>query len=78
MDPSPDLIEQVEREQMLRDAIARLPARCREMIRMLFYQEPQVSYRDVARQLGLATGSIGFIRGRCLKRLQRTLEGLGF
>ena len=78
MDPSPDLIEQVEREQMLRDAIARLPARCQEMIRMLFYQEPQVSYRDVAKRLGLATGSIGFIRGRCLKRLQRTLEELGF
>ena len=78
MEPSPDLIEQVEREQMLRDAIARLPPRCREMIRMLFYQEPQVSYRDVARQLGLATGSIGFIRGRCLKRLQRTLEESGF
>jgi RNA polymerase sigma factor (sigma-70 family) len=78
MDPSPDLIEQVEREQMLRDAIARLPPRCREMIRMLFYQEPHVSYRDVARHLGLATGSIGFIRGRCLKRLQRTLEESGF
>ena len=78
MDPSPDFIEQVEREQMLRDAIARLPARCQEMIRMLFYQEPQVSYREVAQRLGLATGSIGFIRGRCLKRLQRTLEELGF
>ena len=78
MDPSPDLIEQVEREQMLRDAIARLPARCQEMIRLLFYQEPQVSYRDVAQRLGLATGSIGFIRGRCLKRLQRMLEELGF
>jgi RNA polymerase sigma factor (sigma-70 family) len=78
MDPSPDLIEEVEREQMLRDAIARLPARCQEMIRMLFYQEPQMPYRDVAQRLGLATGSIGFIRGRCLKRLQRTLEELGF
>ena len=78
MDPSPDFIEQVEREQMLRDAIARLPARCQEMIRLLFYQEPQVSYRDVAQRLGLATGSIGFIRGRCLKRLQRALQELGF
>jgi len=78
MEPLPDLIEQVQREQILRDAIARLPARCQEMIRMLFYQEPQVSYRDVAERLGLATGSIGFIRGRCLKRLQRTLEELGF
>jgi RNA polymerase sigma factor (sigma-70 family) len=78
IDPSADLIEQVEREQMLREAVARLPARCQEMIRLLFYEEPHVSYRDVAQRLGLATGSIGFIRGRCLKRLQRTLEGLGF
>jgi len=77
MDPSPDFMEQVEREQMLRDAIARLPARCQEMIRMLFYQEPQVSYRDLAQRLGLATGSIGFVRGRCLKRLQRALEESG-
>jgi len=78
VEPSPDLIEQVEREQMLREALARLPARCQEMIRLLFYQQPQMSYRDVAERLGLATGSIGFIRGRCLKRLQRTLEGMGF
>jgi RNA polymerase sigma factor (sigma-70 family) len=78
MDPSPDLIEQVEREQMLREAVAQLPVRCQEMIRLLFYQQPQMSYRDVAQRLGLATGSIGFIRGRCLKRLQRALEEVGF
>ena len=77
-DPSPDLIEEVEREQILREAVAHLPARCQEMIRLLFYQQPQMSYRDVAQQLGLATGSIGFIRGRCLKRLQRLLEESGF
>jgi RNA polymerase sigma factor (sigma-70 family) len=78
IDPAPDLIEQVEREQMLRQAVAALPARCQEMIRLLFYHQPQLSYRDVAARLGLATGSIGFIRGRCLRRLQRTLEKWGF
>jgi len=77
-DPSPDLIEQVQREQVMREAIAELPPRCREMITLLFFSEPQLPYRDVARQLGLAVGSIGFIRGRCLKRLQRMLEGRGF
>jgi RNA polymerase sigma factor (sigma-70 family) len=77
-DPSPDLIEQLEKEQMLREAVAQLPTRCQTMIRLLFYQEPQLSYREVAERLGLATGSIGFIRGRCLTRLQRTLEKLGF
>jgi len=77
-DPSPDLVEQVQREQVMREAIAELPPRCREMITLLFFSEPQLPYRDVAQQLGLAVGSIGFIRGRCLKRLQRMLEERGF
>ncbi len=73
-----DMIEEVEREQMVRDATARLPPRCQEMIRLLFYVEPAVPYREVARRLGLAIGSIGFIRGRCLRRLQKTLQQMGF
>jgi hypothetical protein len=32
----------------------------------------------VARRLNLATGSIGFIRGRCLKRLKKLLQEKGF
>ena len=77
-DPSPDVVEQLQREQVMREAIAELPPRCREMITLLFFREPQLPYRDVAKQLGLAVGSIGFIRGRCLKRLQRMLEDRGF
>ncbi len=55
-DPSPDLIDQVEREQVLREAVARLPPRCQEMIKLLFYQQPPMAYQDVAERLGLATG----------------------
>jgi RNA polymerase sigma factor (sigma-70 family) len=77
-EPPPDLIEEVEREQILREAVARLPVRCQEIVRLLFYEAEPVSYRDLAQRLGLATGSIGFIRGRCLKRLERLLEELGF
>jgi RNA polymerase sigma factor (sigma-70 family) len=74
----PDLMAEVERAQMVRDAIAELQPRCREMIRLLFYHHPPIPYQDVARRLGLATGSIGFIRGRCLERLARSLEKAGF
>ena len=74
----PDEIEQVEREQMLRDATASLPPRCQEMIRLLFFLEPPLAYSEVAKRLGLATGSIGFIRGRCLKRLRNALQRMGF
>ena len=75
---APDAADEAEREQMLRDATRRLPPRCQEMIRLLFYTEPPLPYREVARRLGLATGSIGFIRGRCLQRLQKTLRAMGF
>lgn len=74
----PAVAAEVEREQMVREAIARLPPRCRAMVRMLFYEQPAKPYADVAKSLGLATGSIGFIRRRCLKRLERALEELGF
>jgi RNA polymerase sigma factor (sigma-70 family) len=77
-EPTTDVIEEAEREQMLRETVASLPARCREMIRLLFYHQPPLSYQEVASRLGLATGSIGFVRGRCLKRLQRGLESRGF
>ena len=72
------LASEVAREQVVREAIARLPERCQELVRMLFYEDPPRRYADVAKTLGLAEGSIGFIRGRCLHRLHRRLEELGF
>lgn len=68
-EPEPDLLQEAEREQTLREAIAQLSSRCQEMVRLLFYQEPPMPYAQVAERLGLAIGSIGFIRGRCLQRL---------
>ncbi len=76
--PPAELVEKVEREQIVRDAVAHLPPRCNEMIRLLFYEHPPIPYSELAQRLGLATGSIGFIRGRCLKRLQKLLEDMGF
>ena len=74
----PDFIESLERQQLVREAIAQLPTRCNELIRMLFYEQPPIPYNEAAQRLGLATGSIGFVRGRCLHRLQKLLEGMGF
>ena len=73
-----DMLFQLEREQMLREAIGSLPPRCHRMITMLFFDDPPRPYEEVARQLGIATGSIGFIRGRCLQRMRKHLEEGGF
>ena len=49
----------------------------RELVRILFFEQPPMSYKDVARHFGLAVGSLGFIRGRCLKKLQQALRASG-
>jgi RNA polymerase sigma factor (sigma-70 family) len=79
-DGKPDAAEihaEAEREQRIREAIERLPLRCRNLVRMLFFEQPPRSYQEVARSLGLAEGSIGFIRGRCLTKLRKILEEMG-
>ena len=86
--PDGDLVERVampaemeadlEREALVRQAVANLPNRCRLLVEMLFYEHPTLKYGEVARRLGVAVGSVGFIRGRCLRRLQRNLEELDF
>ena len=71
------LLQEIEQEQAVRDALGAMAARCRELIRMLFYETPCRPYAEIARQLGLATGSIGFIRGRCLEKMRRHLSEAG-
>ena len=73
-----EIFYQLEREQNVRDAIATLPERCHRMVVMLFFEDPPRPYQDVAKELGIATGSIGFIRGRCLRKMRQLLEEKGF
>ena len=72
------MLYEVQREQSMREAMAELPERCHRMVSMLFFEDPPRSYQEIARELGIATGSIGFIRGRCLKKMRQLLEKRGF
>jgi RNA polymerase sigma factor (sigma-70 family) len=69
---------EIEEEQMLREAMASLAPRCRELVHMLFFEEPKRPYQQVAASLGLATGSIGLLRQKCLGHLRKRLDELGF
>lgn len=75
---APQVMQEVQEEQAVRDAIQRLSPRCADLVKMLFFEQPPLPYTEVAQRLGLATGSIGFIRGRCLNRLQKILAEIGF
>jgi DNA-directed RNA polymerase specialized sigma24 family protein len=41
---------------------------------MLFFTSPPMPYEEVAQHLGVAKGSIGFIRMRCIEQVRKRLE----
>jgi DNA-directed RNA polymerase specialized sigma24 family protein len=73
-----DMLAQLEQEQIVREVVGQLTPRHQELVRLLFFEQPALPYTEVARRLGLATGSIGFIRGRCLEKLRKALSEYGF
>jgi RNA polymerase sigma factor (sigma-70 family) len=72
------LVQQTQEEQMLREAVAALTPQCRRLVELLFFETPPRPYAEVAAEMGLAVGSIGFTRQKCLERLRRHLGDLGF
>jgi len=72
------LFQQTQEEQMLREAITVLTPQCRRLVELLFFETPARPYSEVAAELGLAVGSIGFTRQKCLERLRAQLDELGF
>jgi RNA polymerase sigma factor (sigma-70 family) len=73
-----NILQQTQEEQLLREAVGGLTPQCRRLTEMLFFEIPARPYTEVAAELGLEPGSIGFTRQKCLERLRRRLSELGF
>jgi RNA polymerase sigma factor (sigma-70 family) len=72
------VLEQTQKEQMLREAVRLLTPQCQRLVALLFFETPARPYAEVAKELRLALGSIGFTREKCLERLRRRLSKAGF
>ena len=59
-----------ERRAALREAFTRLPPGCQQLLALLM-ADPPVPYVEISARLGMAPGSIGPNRSRCLDRLRR-------
>jgi RNA polymerase sigma factor (sigma-70 family) len=59
-----------EQHAALRDAVARLPPGCQQLLALLI-ADPPVPYAEISARLGISAGSIGPNRRRCLDRLAR-------
>ena len=58
-----------ERNAALWEAFAMLPPRCQRLLAMLI-ADPPVHYTEISATLGIAVGSIGPVRRRCLETLR--------
>jgi RNA polymerase sigma factor (sigma-70 family) len=59
-----------EQHAALRDALARMPPGCQQLLALLI-ADPPVPYAEISARLGISVGSIGPYRRRCLDRLSR-------
>ncbi|MEG3629500.1 sigma-70 family RNA polymerase sigma factor [Streptomyces poriticola] len=60
------------RHRALREAVRRLPGRCPRLIEALLSPK-DLTYREIAGELGISQGSLGPERSRCLGCLRRLL-----
>ena len=67
-------IEDWERVAVLQDALVRLGSPCDEMLTALYLDPSRPTYHAVARRFGLAIGSVGPKRARCLARLRELMD----
>ncbi|MET9442293.1 sigma-70 family RNA polymerase sigma factor [Streptomyces sp. NPDC006610] len=65
-----------ERIRWLWQEFEELGERCRQLLRVLMASPPP-SYQEVSAALGIAVGSIGPLRQRCLRRLKARLDARG-
>lgn len=72
------LIRQTQEEQILREAISGLAPQCQKLVAALFFEFPARPYTEIAAELGLAVGSIGFTRQKCIERLRKSLKKMGY
>lgn len=70
-------LERWENIEWLERGLAQLDDRCEQLLLALYFAPEQPSYAEVAAELGLAVGSIGATRARCLQRLKELLTENG-
>jgi RNA polymerase sigma factor (sigma-70 family) len=66
-------LEHWELTEWLNHGLSVVDKTCRDLLSALYLEPEQPSYAEVAARLGMAVGSVGPTRIRCLKRLREIL-----
>jgi RNA polymerase sigma factor (sigma-70 family) len=69
-----ELLSDLQQQDRLREAVLQLDDRSRQFIELLFLQDEPLPYSEIATRMGIAEGSIGPTRARCLDKLRIVLR----
>jgi len=68
-------VESLEQRRQVEEALQALGEPCAPLLRLLFFEQPPLSYPEIAQRAEIPRGSIGPMRGRCLSRLAKLMGG---
>jgi RNA polymerase sigma factor (sigma-70 family) len=72
--PPDEVAEALEAEQLVREALAAVSGRCRQLLELLYFSSPARSYDEIADEMDMPRGSLGPTRRRCLDKMRTHLE----
>jgi RNA polymerase sigma factor (sigma-70 family) len=75
---SDELVRRWQRQQVIRDAINRLPERCQRLLRTVLYTREPPSHAELAFRLNIPEVRVSAEQARCMEALQEILEAWGF
>lgn len=73
--PLPEtILSELQQHDRLRRAVDRLDPKARQFVELVFLQDEAPTYDEISSRLGIAIGSIGPTRARCLAKLRALLD----
>lgn len=72
-----DIQIQTQEQQNIREAVERLPERCRRLLELLYFETTSPSYEEIGKIMNMPVPSIGPTRARCLEKLRTVFRRKG-
>ena len=72
-----DIQIQTQEQQNIREAVEKLPDRCRRLLELLYFETTSPSYEEIGKMMSMPVASIGPTRARCLEKLRTVFRRKG-
>jgi RNA polymerase sigma factor (sigma-70 family) len=72
-----DIQIQTQEQQNIREAVEKLPERCRKLLELLYFETKNPTYEEIGRIMEMPVASIGPTRARCLEKLRTVFRRKG-